>query len=334
MYATAPESPANTGQVQRSDTGSAAEHPFGFQFDYTPPKGGYAWWYVDGVSADGAHAIVIIIFVGSVFSPYYAWSKTQDPANHCAINLALYGQPQRWSMTERGQADTERTRTTYQTGNSAVRFTRDGLEIDFNEISTPWLQRVRGTVRVTLPYLNAQAFQLDPNARHFWSPACSHAHISVDFDNPDLSWQGSSYVDSNYGLEPVTEGFDFWDWSRSPLQNGDTLIRYVTDPVGAAQRDLHVRISPEGVVDPAASTQLADLPPTRIWRIPRRTGAIDGAEPKIARTLEDTPFYSRSILTYSDAASGHATHETLSCHRLRSPIVKALLPFRMPRLSG
>lgn len=312
---------------------SAVSSPFGFRFDYTPPPGGYAWWYIDGVSDDGKNALVIIIFVGSVFSPYYAWKKWADPSDHCAINVALYGSPQRWSMTERRRQDTRRTQTTYETGNSQVRLVDGGLEIDFDEIGAPFPRRVRGQVRVDLPYLNAKPFQLDPKGQHFWSPACTHARVSVDFDRPGLSWQGHGYVDANYGLEPVTKGFDYWDWSRVPMADGRTLIRYVTDPVNAAQRDLHIAIAPDGTIQPAASTQSASLPATSIWRISRRAGSLDNRPPHVVQTLEDTPFYSRSIIDYASGTAGYATHETLSCKRLRSPIVRTLLPFRMPRLS-
>ncbi len=311
----------------------APETPFDFRFDYTPPPGGYAWWYIDGVSADGKNALVIIIFVGSVFSPYYAWKNWADPGDHCAINMALYGPPQRWSMTERRRQDTRRTATRYETGNSRVQLVDGGLEVDFDEIGAPFPRRVRGRVRVDLPYLNKESFQLDTRAHHFWSPACSHAKISVDFERPGLSWQGHGYVDSNFGLEPVTKGFDYWDWSRTPLDNGETLIRYVTDPVGSTQRDLHIKIGEDGSIRPAIQTQSVDLPATSIWRISRRAGAMEQAAPKIVQTLEDTPFYSRSIIDYAQGTSGLATHETLSCRRLRSPIVRTLLPFRMPRLS-
>jgi carotenoid 1,2-hydratase len=307
--------------------------PFGFRFDYTPPPGGYSWWYIDGVSDDSKNALVIIIFVGSVFSPYYAWKKWADPSDHCAINVALYGPPQRWSMTERRRQDTKRTSTTYHTGNSQVRLVEGGLEIDFDELGAPFPRRVRGKVRVDMPYLNSRPFQLDHAARHFWSPACTHARIAVEFDRPGLSWQGHGYVDSNYGLEPVTKGFDYWDWSRMPLEDGETLIRYVTDPVGSAQRDLHIRISPDGGIAQASRTEATELPKTTIWRIGRRAGAIDHAAPHIVQTLEDTPFYSRSIIDYPYGTAGYATHETLSCKRLRSPIVRTLLPFRMPRLA-
>lgn len=311
----------------------AMSNPFGFRFDYTPPSGGYAWWYIDGVSEDGANAIVIIIFVGSVFSPYYAWTDWRDPAEHCAINVALYGRPGAWSMTERRARDTRRTRDAFSAGKSCVRRTAAGLQLDFDEIAAPIPFRVRGQVEISLPYLISEGFTLDANDRHFWSPACSHARIKVDFDRPDLSWRGHGYVDSNYGLEPVTDGFDYWDWSRTPLATGETLIRYVTDPIAADQRTLHLRLSPQGDLRTADPTPDAHLGPTPIWRIARRAGSLNGQSPQLIRTLEDTPFYSRSLIDFGSGTSGPTSHETLSCRRLRSPLVRALLPFRMPRLS-
>ena len=47
--------------------------------DGSVAPGGYRWWYIDAVSDDGLHGLTLIAFVGSVFSPYYAWSGRADP---------------------------------------------------------------------------------------------------------------------------------------------------------------------------------------------------------------------------------------------------------------
>ena len=66
---------------------------------------GYAWWYVDALSDDGQYGITVIAFIGSVFSPYYAFARRKgpaDPLNHCAVNVAIYRKGgNRWAMTER-----------------------------------------------------------------------------------------------------------------------------------------------------------------------------------------------------------------------------------------
>ena len=68
----------------------------GFGFDRDVPHDGYAWWYLDAVSDNGEYALTLIAFVGSVFSPYYAWARRRagvagaDPNQHCAFNVGLY----------------------------------------------------------------------------------------------------------------------------------------------------------------------------------------------------------------------------------------------------
>ena len=51
------------------------------QFNQAVDPGNYLWWYVDALSDDGQHGISIIAFVGSVFSPYYAWANRSQPAD-------------------------------------------------------------------------------------------------------------------------------------------------------------------------------------------------------------------------------------------------------------
>jgi carotenoid 1,2-hydratase len=51
--------------------------------------------------------------------------------------------------------------------------------------------------------------------------------------------------------------------------------------------------------------------------------------------LEDTPFYSRSLIKAEMfGCSVTAIHESLVLDRFTAPWVQAMLPFRMPRRSG
>jgi carotenoid 1,2-hydratase len=53
---------------------------------------------------------------------------------------------------------------------------------------------------------------------------------------------------------------------------------------------------------------------------------------RVQEQLEDTPFYQRALLQFDYAGEPLlAFHETLSVPRLVSPVVQAMLPFRMPR---
>jgi carotenoid 1,2-hydratase len=53
------------------------------------------------------------------------------------------------------------------------------------------------------------------------------------------------------------------------------------------------------------------------------------------RTFEDTPFYARSLLAATlDGETVQPVHESLSLRRFRNPLVRLMLPFRMPRRIG
>ena len=47
-------------------------------FDARVPSDGYRWWYLDAFSDDGKAALTIIVFIGSVFSPYYYSARRRN----------------------------------------------------------------------------------------------------------------------------------------------------------------------------------------------------------------------------------------------------------------
>jgi carotenoid 1,2-hydratase len=66
--------------------------------------------------------------------------------------------------------------------------------------------------------------------------------------------------------------------------------------------------------------------------VARPVRADAGHAPRLIRTLEDAPFYSRSdVAARQNGQMARIVHESLDLDRLVSPIVKAMLPFRMPR---
>jgi carotenoid 1,2-hydratase len=74
--------------------GGGQLRPAGPGFALEVAHNGYAWWYIDAISDDGANGLTIIAFIGSVFSPYYKWARRKreaDPMEHCALNVSLYG---------------------------------------------------------------------------------------------------------------------------------------------------------------------------------------------------------------------------------------------------
>lgn len=301
----------------------------GFGFDREVNKGGYAWWYVDALSDDGLSGIVVIAFVGSVFSPYYAWSRKRDPFDHCAINVALYGpRSNAWTMTERGRESVAIGRDQISVGSSALQCEGGRLSIDIDELSAPIPQPVSGRIVVEMESSAGPAYSIDRTGRHKWRPIAPHARAAVDFNSPSSKWSGRAYVDSNWGDAPLEMDFEFWNWSRMEAEQR-TVVFYDTVMRDGEERRLALEFRTDGVseiISPAA----AELPATAVWRMPRGTRSEDA--PKILRTLEDTPFYSRSIIASRfEGETRRSFHESFSGARLRSPIVKSMLPFRMPR---
>ena len=266
-----------------------------------------------------------------MFSPYYAWSGRGDPANHVSLNVALYGpRGNRWAMTERGRDSLHRDATTLAIGPSAMHWDGDCLVIDIDEVTAPLPSRLRGQVRLYPQALADRSFALDPRARHVWQPISPRARVDVALEQPGVRWSGNGYLDTNHGTEALEHGFVNWNWSRAHLTR-DTVVLY-----DGARRDgsnfaLALRIAPDGTVRDIDAPPPASLPISR-WRMARATRADADAVTTVVKTWEDSPFYARTaIATQLFGEPCTAVHESLSLDRFASPVVRLMLPFRMPR---
>ena len=302
------------------------------------PPGGYLWWYIDALSDDGQYGLSIIAFVGSVFSPYYAWARrgngidSVNPDHYCALNVALYSaSAKRWAMTERGADYNHRNQHHFQIGPSEMSWHKGALTLYIDELGVPIPRRIRGTVTLHPTQLFTFSTALDETGRHRWGPLAPHARVEVNLEHPAQQWQGHGYLDSNEGDEPVERAFTEWDWSRSQLQDGSTAVLYDVEPEADHGRLLALRFRPDGTVTPFQPPPLRTLQPTA-WRIQRRMRSDTPV--RVVQQLEDTPFYQRAVLK-SSLLGEHVTsfHETLHVPRLVSPVVQAMLPWRMPRRS-
>ena len=306
----------------------------GLRFDVDVAPGGYAWWYVDAISDDGRYAITLIAFLGSVFSPYYAWARHRgrgDPLDHAALNVALYGVDGKlWAMTERGRRAVTRSADKLSIGRSGVEWDGSTLTFHIDELAVPRLRRIRGTVRVRPVAFTGLEIALDANGRHRWSPIAPISRVEVTLDRPNVRWSGNGYLDTNMGAEALENAFAQWHWSRAVV-DGETAVLYdVTDRAGG-HHPIALRFDSSGraqTVEPPPPMRL----PRTLWRIDRRTRTDAGSEPAVMQTLEDSPFYARSLVSGRLlGAPFEAVHESLSLDRFRTTLVKAALPFRMPR---
>lgn len=269
-----------------------------------------------------------------MFSPWYAWSGRDRPENHAAFNVALYGGgADRWCMTERGAGALRRDRSGLTVGPSSLVWERDGLTIRFDEQTAPvppwptYPKPMRGVVRVSPTGLTGRAFALDEAGRHVWTPIAPRARVEVETDEPGVRWTGTGYLDGNAGSEPLENAFVDWNWSRAHLRR-DTTVAYDLRRRDGPGMGLALRFGPDGRVENVEPPAEVALPPT-VWRM-GRTARVEKAT--LERTWEDTPFYARSTLRGRVLGEpAVAVHESLSLDRLRSPWVRALLPFRMPR---
>jgi carotenoid 1,2-hydratase len=325
-------------------------------------ENGYGWWYVDAMSDDGCHALTIIAFIGSVFSPYYAAARRSadakgtrgaNPFDYCAINVALYAglgdaghrhaRSHWWAMTERANRHVKVTDSHFAVGPSSLTWNGKQLVIDIDEITVPFPSKLRGQIVVEPHATFAESFPLDAEGRHHWRPIAPCSRVDVRMSRPELGWQGTAYVDSNHGSAPLESGFSGWDWSRAKGLNrrksdgpaAPTLVVYDIERTDGTHLSLAKRfdVLPDGKgrISDFVAPKHVPLPATG-WRIPRSAACDTGETCAIIKTVEDAPFYARSIVATSvNGADVVAVHESLSLQRFSQRWVQTLLPFRMPR---
>jgi carotenoid 1,2-hydratase len=236
-------------------------------------------------------------------------------------------------MTERGRLHLNRSARAFSVGPSRVDWNGQSIDVRIDERCSPLPRRVRGRVRLHPDALCTWTTALDVHGRHRWGPIAPCARIELDLAEPALRWRGTAYFDSNEGDEPIENGFRRWDWLRAAQAPDRCAVFYDVETRSGAARTIGASFGADGSVEPLAISQRQELPATRWWRVRRRVPMTAG-HASVHRTLEDTPFYARSLLNLSlGSAPVEAVHETLDVTRLVSPVVQRLLPVRMPRIA-
>jgi carotenoid 1,2-hydratase len=200
--------------------------------------------------------------------------------------------------------------------------------IRIDETTVPIPRRLRGTVRVVPTAVTERAFSLNESGNHQWWPIAPCARVQVALDQPHQRWQGDGYFDMNRGDAPLESGFTDWQWSRGATRDG-AVIMYEALRRDGSRVDLAMTFDPQGRMQTFEPPPLHALKRTG-WRIGRSVRSEEAAS--VVRTLEDTPFYARSVVSAKRLGEPVTLmHESLSLDRFRMPIVQAMLPFRMPR---
>ncbi len=277
--------------------------------------------------------------MGSVFSPWYAARRAQaadrrgaDPFAHCAINVALYGPTRRWVMTERPAPwpSAARRPDSWTLGRSRIAWQGGELVVDIDERTSPFGLRLRGRVRLQPELHVAQPLPLDDAGRHHWWPVAPRSRAVVELDQPQLRFEGEAYHDANWGSEPLEQAFRSWTWSRAWRPDGSVAMLYDTVSRQGVPTRRGLRVDADGAhaYDPPHPVSLR---PT-LWKVGRSTRASRPGGARVVRTLEDTPFYNRSLVrTEVDGATALAVHESLDLDRFTTPWVQQLLPWRCRR---
>jgi len=299
-----------------------------------PPAGGYRWIYLDGVSDDGASALTLIAMLGSVFSPHYAAARARrpdaDPLEHCAMNVAIYGASRNaWCLTERARSEVALSSDELRIGTSGARWAGDTLEFDLDERTAPFGGRVRGKVSFRPAGWTALAAGLDRPGHHAWLPIAPSGRVTVELQSPGLRFEGHGYLDSNEGTCGLEDSFRAWTWTRATGTDGTSLVSYDTQERSGVELATCLLVDRAGTPQEREPLAWHALPSTW-WGIERRIRGDAGHSPVLLRTLESTPFYSRSLVAVrAGGRDSVAVHETLSADRFRTPWVQFLIPFRM-----
>lgn len=283
--------------------------------------------------------------VGNVFSPWYARARDAardggpraDPLAHCTMNVALYGpRASTWALTERGAGDVRRGPTQLALGASSLRWEGGELLVDLCERTSPFPSpipgRIVGRVRLIPQVIHGNAHALDGEGRHLWWAVAPLARVEVELREPSLRWSGVGYHDANAGDGPLEETFHGWDWSRADVGGSPVVLYDATLRDGRRTRTrIARRYRPDGSEESVEVDREVPLSRSR-WGVRRATRADRDARVSVHRTLEDAPFYARSVLSTELLKTRvKAVHESVDLDRFASSWVRFLIPFRMRR---
>ena len=188
--------------------------------------------------------------------------------------------------------------------------------------------RVVGDLRLEYDHAPHKTLQLDTRGAHHWIGVAPHARLNVRLSEPDISFTGSAYHDSNWGTEPLEKRFESWTWSRAEVPLG-TVVLYDIIERDSGPRERALLFHRSGEVE-----ELDNLQHTQLrrggWGVKRSTRVDPNAASSLHARLIDSPFYTRDLI-HTQLLGHHtiAMHEALDLRRFQRGWVRFLLPFRI-----
>lgn len=285
------------------------------------------------MSDDGQNAIVVIALLGNPFSPAYARARRAGPTpalGFGSMHVALYGRARAgWALVEQPVREADRAATSLRIGRSLMGWSSDALHVDVDERTTMG-GALRGRIRVQPEALPSVCFALDEADRHLWWPVAPLARIEVDLPSPGVRFRGHGYHDANAGTVPLEEDFLGWTWARARGRAG-AWLHYARQDLSGHARSTTLCVTASGGLEALGAAPATQLPRT-LWGVERSVPSEAPSGARLVRTLEDGPFYARSLVeTHVGGERLLAMHESLRADRLRRGWVQFLARFRMRR---
>jgi carotenoid 1,2-hydratase len=225
----------------------------------------------------------------------------------------------------------ERTENCFVVGRNIIERTPEHIAIHVSESSLTGARPISGRIVVHPSDMTERTYNLDAAERHRWHPVAPVGAIEVVLEDPAVKFVGSAYHDANNGDEPIEAALKHWNWSRLDA-SGDTVVLYDGVRSDASPFSLALRFMRDGRVDSFEPPPERKLPPTFGWLCPRAIRSGDEHAGRVVRTLENAPFYSRSLVETSlFGAPVTGVHESLVLDRFTTRWMQWMLPYRIKR---
>ena len=334
--------------------------------------GGFTWFYVDLIDAQGQGATVIWSW-GLPFLPGYAGAaragRPELPIDRPSVNIVVYGEGRErfylLSELPRSECAWNADGRSWRLGDSTFTWkdrpgapgaapTRTVEAI--LDLALPTGGRVTGELRLSGPlrrdcsripppdYVNDPA-DSPAGSTHTWTPMIAASEGSLELHTPsgDLRINGRAYHDRNSASVPLHDlGIHSWWWGRLALPGRDLVFYRLTpsDPAGSP-RNLVVELAADG----SSRTLETKLEPGRIrrssWglRWPEAATFLDPdgrrVEVEVSSVLDNGPFYQRYLLRgRCGDDEGYGVGENVVPDRVDTDLLRPLVRMRVHRSAG